>query len=60
MRDVIIYSGSDLIRFALKQITEPIIFTCQGVISDSIRVCISLPEFESLLLSSFNPVVIFD
>ncbi|MGP2541182.1 LuxR C-terminal-related transcriptional regulator [Yersinia sp. 2541 StPb PI] len=60
MRDVIIYSGSDLIRFALRQIIEPIIISRQGMISDTIKVCTTLTEFESLIINSFNPVVIFD
>ncbi|MGP2423773.1 helix-turn-helix domain-containing protein [Yersinia sp. 2538 StPb PI] len=60
MRDVIIYSGSDLIRFALRQITEPIVFTQRSEFSVTLKVCTTLPEFESLISNSFNPVVIFD
>lgn len=60
MRDVIIFSGSDLIRFALRQIIEPVIVTQPSVVSATIKVCSTLLELESLVLNSHNPLVIFD
>lgn len=60
MRDVIIFSGSDLIRFALKTIIEPVIMHRPDRVSSTLKVCTSLPEFEREILASVNPVVIFD
>lgn len=60
MRDVIIFSNSDLIRFALKNIIEPVITHQSDSISTVIKVCASLLDFEREILTAINPVVIFD
>ncbi|AVX36917.1 LuxR C-terminal-related transcriptional regulator [Yersinia massiliensis] len=60
MRDVVIFSGSDLIRFALRAIIEPVFMHRPDRICSVIKICTSLPEFEHEILMSVNPVVIFD
>lgn len=60
MRDVVIFSGSDLIRFALRAIIEPVIIHRPDRVSAVLKICTSLPEFEREILTSVNPIVIFD
>ncbi|MFQ6293134.1 helix-turn-helix domain-containing protein [Yersinia enterocolitica] len=60
MRDVVIFSSSDLIRFALRAIIEPVIIHQPDRVSAVLKVCTSLPEFEREILTSVNPVVVFD
>lgn len=60
MRDVVIFSDSDLIRLALKTIIEPVITYQSDSISTVIKVCASLLEFELEILTAIKPVAIFD